>query len=91
MKGRKVVTYAVMIVLTFTIFLSHPTDIQADRPVEIWPTEGWATSTPEEQGMDSTALAEIYDYVRDSGSSIRSMLVVRHGFLVAEEYFTPVL
>ncbi len=66
-------------------------DAQTDRPVTVWPTEEWAVSTPEEQGMDSAALEEVYTHVRNSGASIRSLLVVRHGYLVAEEYFTPML
>ena len=74
-----------------TLFLAIPADAQIDRPVEVWPTEEWATSTPEEQGMDSTNLDDVYDEVRDAGARIRSFLVVRHGYLIAEEYFTPVL
>jgi len=86
--GPKIV---VAILVVSTLFLAIPSDAQTDRPVLVWPTEGWATSTPEAQGMDSVALEEVYDYVRDSGASIRSLLVVRHGYLVAEEYFTPIL
>ena len=29
-----------------------------------WPTEGWRTSTPEEQGMDSQKLAEMLAEIR---------------------------
>ncbi|MGY5871253.1 MAG: serine hydrolase [Candidatus Thorarchaeota archaeon] len=71
--------------------LVQPATAQIDRPVEIWPTEGWATSTPEEQGMNSTLLADVYTHVRNSDADIRSMLVVRHGYIVAEEYFIPQL
>ena len=79
-------------VLVFsTLVLAIPVDAQTSRPVEVWPTEGWATSSPEEQGVDSADLDAVYDHVRGSGASIRSLLVVRHGYLVAEEYFTPVL
>jgi hypothetical protein len=28
-----------------------------------WPTDGWLTSTPEEQGMDAEKLAEMYDQI----------------------------
>ncbi|KXH73672.1 MAG: hypothetical protein AM326_10475 [Candidatus Thorarchaeota archaeon SMTZ-45] len=73
------------------LVLVIPSDVQTARPVVIWPTEEWVISTPENQGMDSTALDDVYSHVRDSGASIRSLLVVRHGYLVAEEYFTPIL
>ncbi len=91
MKAREVVTFTVMLILASTVFFTLPMDVKAERPVEIWPTEGWATSTPEAQGMDSVALSDVYTHVRNSGASIRSLLVVRHGYLIAEEYFTPVL
>ncbi|MHA1965099.1 MAG: serine hydrolase domain-containing protein [Candidatus Thorarchaeota archaeon] len=81
----------VVILVISTLFLVIPSDAQTDRPVEVWPTETWATSTPEEQGMDSETLEFVYDHVRDSGARIRSLLVVRHGVLVAEEYFIPQL
>jgi len=84
------VTIAVMIIIVSTC-LGVTSDAQSSRPVQIWPTTGWATSTPEDQGMDSAVLSDIYDHVRDSGASIRNMLVVRHGYLVAEEYFTPIM
>jgi len=91
MNARRVVTLAVSLILVSTVLLTLPSQVQADRPVEVWPTDGWATSIPEEQGMDSTELSEVYTYVRNSDAQIRSLLVVRHGYLVAEEYFTPQL
>src|SRR3954468_1299434 len=30
----------------------------------LWPTHGWATSTPEEQGIDSAALAKAIETIR---------------------------
>ena len=91
MRARGIVTLVVMTILVSTVLFGLPAEVHADNPVEIWPTNGWATSTPEEQGMDSTALDIVYDQVRDAGARIRSLLVVRHGYLVEEEYFTPIL
>ncbi len=89
-RGAAKIAFVVILVCS-TLTLAIPTDTQTDRHVTVWPTVEWATSTPEEQGMDSDALDVVYDHVRSSGASIRSLLVVRHGVLVAEEYFTPVL
>ena len=56
-----------------------------DNPT--WPTHEWLTSTPEEQGMDSSALARL---VTDGESqSFDSLLIVRHGRIVAEAYYAP--
>jgi CubicO group peptidase (beta-lactamase class C family) len=52
-----------------------------------WPTKEWLTSTPEEQGMDSSALAKLVAY--GGNHSFDSLLVVRHGRIVAEAYYAP--
>ena len=52
-----------------------------------WPTKGWLTSTPEEQGMDSSALAKLVGY--GASHSFDSLLVARHGRIVAEAYCAP--
>ena len=45
-----------------------------------WPTKEWLTSTPEEQGMDSSALAKLVAF--GGSHSFDSLLVVRHGRIV---------
>ncbi|MFW9788945.1 MAG: serine hydrolase domain-containing protein [Candidatus Thorarchaeota archaeon] len=91
MKLRGVSKFAIVILVAYVLLLGVPAEAQNDHPVLVWPTEEWTTSTPEEQGMSSTALADVYDHVRTSGADIRSLVVVRHGVIVAEEYFTPQL
>jgi CubicO group peptidase (beta-lactamase class C family) len=53
----------------------------------IWPTKEWQTSSPEEQGMDSKALAKLVDL--GTTLSLDSLLVQRHGKIVAEAYYAP--
>jgi CubicO group peptidase (beta-lactamase class C family) len=53
----------------------------------VWPTRQWATSTPEEQGMDSTALAKLVSY--GVGRSLDSLLIARHGRIVLDAYYAP--
>ena len=53
----------------------------------VWPTKGWRTSAPEEQGMDAGRLADMLDSARAQGLSLHSVLVIRHGFIVMEKYF----
>ena len=53
----------------------------------IWPTAQWLTSTPEEQGMDSTALAGLLDF--GTTGSLDSLLLVRHGRIVLDAYYAP--
>jgi CubicO group peptidase (beta-lactamase class C family) len=54
---------------------------------KIWPTAQWQTSTPEEQGMDSAALANLIDF--GTTRSLDSLLLVRHGRIVLDAYYAP--
>jgi CubicO group peptidase (beta-lactamase class C family) len=53
------------------------------------PAWDWKASTPDEQGLDGKALAELADQIRTGEvcSNLHALLVVRHGVLVLEEYF----
>lgn len=67
-------------------FLAGATRAQDATP---WPTREWATATPESQGLDSAALAALYDYLATPGFNTDSVLVVRHGRIVSEGYAAP--
>jgi len=54
-----------------------------------WPTDGWRTSTPEQMCMDSETLARMFSDIEEQHYSIHSLLVVRHGYLVADAYLHP--
>jgi CubicO group peptidase (beta-lactamase class C family) len=58
-------------------------------PGDTWPTEAWKTSTPEEQGLDSAKLAEGLLAIREKGTRIHSLLVIRDGRLFLDAYFYP--
>ena len=53
----------------------------------IWPAKAWQTSSPEEQGMDSKELAKLVEF--GATHKLDSLLVVRHGKIVAESYYAP--
>jgi CubicO group peptidase (beta-lactamase class C family) len=56
--------------------------LHAEEPLHTWPTTGWKTSSPEEHGINSSMLDELYANERFTGN----LLLVRHGFLVSERY-----
>jgi CubicO group peptidase (beta-lactamase class C family) len=62
--------------------------VQVAEP-HYWPTEGWQSSTPEAQGMDSAQLANMLDDIGSKETNIYSVLVIRNGYLVTEAYFPP--
>jgi CubicO group peptidase (beta-lactamase class C family) len=53
----------------------------------IWPTQQWQASSPEEQGMDSAALARLIDFGQTR--NLDSLLIVRHGKMVLDAYYAP--
>jgi CubicO group peptidase (beta-lactamase class C family) len=56
---------------------------------EIWPTTGWQTTTPEEQGFDSLKLAGGISAIQKAGIPIHSLLLIRNGRILLEAYFYP--
>lgn len=52
-----------------------------------WPTDGWRTSTPEEQGIDTRKLEQMLAVIQERDINIHSFLIIRNGYLVSETYF----
>ena len=55
---------------------------------DYWPTDGWRISTPEEQGMSSAYLGNATRFIVDGLYPTDSFLVVRHGYVVWEKYWS---
>jgi CubicO group peptidase (beta-lactamase class C family) len=88
--GSSVITNLSGIPTSDSLPLSSPT-LVSTPPLSspYWPTEGWRSSTPEQQGLDSEVLAEMIEYIRDEALPIHSVLVIRNGYIVTEAYFYP--
>lgn len=56
---------------------------------DYWPTEGWQTSTPEQQGIDSDKLADMLLVIREKEIQIHSLLIIRDGYAVLDATFYP--
>lgn len=65
--------------------------LNGDKPAkpDYWPTDGWRSSTPEEQGIDSNKLAEVLFAIREKNVQIHSLLIVRNGYIVADAAVYP--
>src|ERR1700712_5211926 len=53
---------------------------------EYWPTTGWRTAEPEDHGVDPAGLAELERQLAAGYPHVRSVLIVRNGYLVYEHY-----
>ncbi|MFX1301557.1 MAG: serine hydrolase domain-containing protein [Promethearchaeota archaeon] len=90
MTVRQLALLALLSVLLIT--LSTPSQLQAVAQLtepDYWPTTDWQTASPESQGMDSSWLVRMESYINEAfiSNPLRSILVVRHGYLVYENYF----
>jgi hypothetical protein len=56
-----------------------------ERKVTVWPSPDWQIASPEDEGMDSEALAGLVAYGRTL--SFDSLLIARHGRLVLDAYY----
>ena len=54
---------------------------------DYWPTDGWRSSPPEEQGLDPKTLSQIDHDVKETFPAVKSVLVVRNGYVVFENYY----
>lgn len=54
-----------------------------------WPTDGWRTSTPEEQGVESARLNTMLTTIQSHERAIDSVFVVRHGHVVLDATIHP--
>ncbi|WP_158560634.1 serine hydrolase domain-containing protein [Paenibacillus contaminans] len=81
--GRIILIAAIALVCAGVAVFYLNTTVMAKKP-DYWPTTGWKTSSPEEQGMDSAKLAAMFDAL--AGQNLHSMLIARNGYIVAEAY-----
>jgi CubicO group peptidase (beta-lactamase class C family) len=54
-----------------------------------WPTSGWRTCAPEEQGFDSVKLAEGLSAIRQKDLDLHSVSIVRNGVMLLDACFYP--
>jgi CubicO group peptidase (beta-lactamase class C family) len=77
----------IIVLLTLTPMVSAPDEVTVT--IDYWPTEEWQYTTPEEQGINSELLAEALLVIQKEDYDIDSMLVIRHGYIVADAYLYP--
>jgi CubicO group peptidase (beta-lactamase class C family) len=82
--------FVIMMIVVLIIPACSAKDFHIQVPAASYcPTQGWLTSTPEEQGFDSAKLAEGLQSMRDNGINIHSLTVIHNGELILDAYFYP--
>jgi CubicO group peptidase (beta-lactamase class C family) len=80
------ITFFTLIALSFT---NNSIAEETSHSPDWWPPNGWRSSTPEEQGMDSAKLADMFEYINEKGLNIDSVNIVRNGYIVTDAYLNP--
>jgi CubicO group peptidase (beta-lactamase class C family) len=83
-----VVVAAIVITGVYAWRMLRPSDGAVPEPA-YWPTAGWQNSPPEAQGFDSAKLAEGLQAIKQNGTSVHSILIVRGGLVFLDAYFYP--
>jgi CubicO group peptidase (beta-lactamase class C family) len=79
-----------VLVLLLLAQCGRPTPASTPAQPGYWPTGGWRTSTPEQQGMDSELLVQAMDdLLQQELYRVHSLLVVRNGHVVLDAAFYP--
>lgn len=98
MKAKQIIKISLLVVVILALVKIGPltwlftaglrTPIQVPAP-DYWPTNGWKTSSPEEQGFDSAKLAEGLLTLQENQVGIDSLLIIRNGYIVLDAHFDP--
>jgi CubicO group peptidase (beta-lactamase class C family) len=83
-----VLTFAYVLVVGCTGGADRPAAEAAGPPErDYWPTDDWRTADPADHGFDAEELAAVEGMVDEAYTSVRSILIVRDGFVVYERYW----
>jgi CubicO group peptidase (beta-lactamase class C family) len=71
------------------IFLPGRDNLLSLPEPDYWPTGGWLTTPPEQQGIDSAQLAAGVRSIQEKHIAIDSLMIVRNGYVVLDAYYSP--
>lgn len=94
MRGNRLLVFGGVLILAVLVVLFVLLNPRLRGPAEVpapayWPTQGWRSSEPEEQGIDSGKLADALLTIREKNIKVHSLLLIRNGYAVVDAYFYP--
>ena len=86
-----VIALVVVVVLAVMAIVFIPRLLSGDQASEpdYWPTQGWQTTTPEEQGLDSAKLAAALEAIHEKDIAVDALFIVRDGKVLLDADFDP--
>jgi CubicO group peptidase (beta-lactamase class C family) len=98
MKAKRIVIISLLVIAALGLIKVAPlvwlATVGLRTPVRVpapgyWPTEGWRTSSPEEQGFDSARLAQGLRSLQEKQVDVDSLMIIRSGYVVLDAHFEP--
>ena len=76
----------ILLVLISMPFSFLPLSVRGDNGDIYWPTNEWIEVNPETQELDSNSISRMFEHIEDYSLDIQSVIIVRNGYLLTEEY-----
>ena len=74
--------------IILTILVAFPNLCQCDANLrDYWPTKNWKYSQPEKQGLQTNKIISMGEYILTNIPTMDSVIIVRHGYIIFEQYF----
>lgn len=86
----KIIIFALFVCMVLTgkpLYAQQTLSETLSKTRDYWPTNGWKTSSPEKQGMDSAQLEKAEHLYSQNFPSAYSLIIIRHGYIVKEAYY----
>ena len=79
-----------VLVIVFLFATSQLGQAQGSIAAELdyFPTDEWETAEPEAHDMSTAVLEEMIQHINESGVSFHGLVVVRDGYIMAEQYWS---
>ena len=89
--NTKICLIVIITILITSLFYTENFSCFKATNLDYWPTEEWVTAEPEEMDMDSKILLNMDKHIeklsKNNELSLDSLLIVRNGYLVKENYY----
>ncbi len=83
---KRILFSLLLVFIALTLFCVNSA---SGKTPDYWPTEGWRTSSPEQQGINSGVLANMLEKIKEQKYSLDSVTIIRNGYVVLDTYFYP--
>jgi CubicO group peptidase (beta-lactamase class C family) len=86
-RALQIMTLVILLILVQTVSGSPVPPRFTHSSITYFPDIEWASTTPEEQAMNSSVLDEMIQHIEDLSAPMRGLIVTRNGYIVKESHW----